>query len=220
MDFLPEVLPQLWRGALVTLQLTFMGAGVALVLALVAGTGRLSKRRSVRFVAGTYIEVFRGTSLIVQIFFFYYVLPFLGLRWSPIASGVAALGLCAGAYGAEIVRGAVLAVDPGQREAAISLNMRPLTTLRRIVVPQAFVAMIPPLGNLLIEILKGTSLVSLITISELTFEATTYVGSHGHRDEVYLVVLLMYFVLAYTLTLLIRAGERRLTRRLHLGPAR
>jgi polar amino acid transport system permease protein len=219
-DFLPEVLPRLWQGALVTLQLTFMGGGVALVLALGAGTARLSRRRSVRFVAGLYIEVFRGTSLIVQVFFFYYVLPLLGVRWSPIASGVAALGLCAGAYGAEIVRGAVLAVDRGQHEAALSLNMRPLTTLRRIIVPQAFVAMIPPLGNLLIEILKGTSLLSLITISDLTFEATTYVGSHGHRDEVYLVVLIGYFILAYSLTLLIRVGERRLTRRLHLGPAR
>lgn len=216
MEYLSEILPRLAQGAVVTMELTAMSAVIGIALALISGTARMSRRVVVRLVAGAYVEFFRGTSTIVLVFFFFYALPLLGLRFSPMMAGVLALSLGVGAYGAEIVRGAVLAVERGQREAALALNMRQATTTWRIVVPQAFVAMIPPLGNLLIELLKATAIVSLVTLSDLTFQGKQYIDANGHRDETYLLVLVVYFLLAYALTLLIRQGERRLRRHYHL----
>jgi polar amino acid transport system permease protein len=216
MEYLSEILPRLAQGAVVTMQLTLLSAVIGIALALISGIARMSRRVAVRLVAGAYIEFFRGTSTIVLVFFFFYALPLLGMNFTPMTAGVLALSLGVGAYGAEIVRGAVLAVERGQREAALALNMRQATTTWRIVVPQAFVAMIPPLGNLLIELLKATAIVSLVTLSDLTFQGKQYIDANGHRDETYLLLLVVYFLLAYALTLLVRLGERQLRRHYHL----
>jgi polar amino acid transport system permease protein len=168
----------------------------------------------IRTIAGLYVELFRGSSLLVQIFYFFFVLPLIGIRLDPFTTGVVALGLNVGAYGSEVVRAAVLNVDPGQREAAIALNMPSGLAMRRVILPQAFVAMLPPFANLLVELLKGTSLVSLITLTEVSFAGRQLLQQQGHALEIYSLVLLIYFALAYPLTRLVRVLERRLAQRI------
>ncbi len=206
-----DLLPTLLRGAGITIQLTLASAALALVVALIAGLGRLSPWKPIRILAGTYVEVFRGTSVLVQLFWFYFALPLFGIRLDAFAAGVLALGLNVGAYGAETVRGSILSVPRGQIEAGIALNFSAAQRMRRIVLPQAFVMMLPPFGNNLIELLKATALVSLITIPEMTFEGYSLQMTTGRTNEIFLWLLLLYFAVAYPLTLGVRAIERRVS---------
>jgi polar amino acid transport system permease protein len=162
-----------------------------------------------RWLAVAYIETFRGTSALVQLFWLFFVLPHFGITLNPMTVGIVALGLNVGAYGAEVVRGAIGGVAKGQWEAAQALNMTHTQALRRIVLPQAFVAMIPPWGNLLIELLKATSLVSLITLSELTFKAQQVNQNTLRTVEVFSLVLLIYLALSVLITVGTRALERK-----------
>lgn len=168
-EHIAELVPPLLEGLAVTLEIMAGAVVLAVPLALVAGVGRLSTVRPVRWLASIYVEVFRGTSALVQLFWFYFVLPLFGVQLPAMLVGIVVLALNAGAYGAEVVRGAIRAVPPGQREAGVALNLTRGQIMRRIVVPQAIPAMLPPAGNLLIELLKNTALVSLITITDLTF---------------------------------------------------
>lgn len=208
-----ELLPPLWQGLQVTLQVMAGAIVLAIPLAVLAGLARLAPWRLVSWPAIGYIELFRGTSALVQLFWVYYVLPLFGISLPAIAAGVLVLGLNAGAYGAEVVRGAVQAVPRGQREAAVALNMTPAHTLRRIVLPQAYAAMLPPAGNLLIELLKNTALVSLITIADLTFRAQLLRADTLRTIEIYSWVLGLYFAVALIMTAGVRLLERRLARR-------
>jgi polar amino acid transport system permease protein len=140
----------------------------------------------------------------------FFVLPFFGLELDALTAGVAVLGLNIGAYGSEVVRGALLAVPDGQREAAVALNLSPARTRWRVLVPQALPVMMPPATNLLVELLKGTALVSLITLNELTFVAQTLRADTLRTPEIFGLVLLLYFGVALVLT----AGMRHLERRL------
>ncbi len=215
-----QVLSTLLEGLWITLQLTAGGAAVGIAVAFVAGLGRLAKFAPLRWLATVYVEVFRGTSALVQLFWFYFVLPFLGVRMDAMTVGIVVLGLNAGAYGAEVVRGSVLSVGKGQYEAATALNFTPRQTLWRIVLPQAVVPMLPPFGNILIELLKNTALVSLITISELTFAAQTLRAETLETTEIFSVVLLLYFMVALCITGAIRLLERRMAFGISTGGAR
>lgn len=212
-----EFLPELLRGMLVTVSVALGAAGVAVVMALISALGRLYGARPVRWLAVAYIETFRGTSALVQLFWLFFVLPHFGLTLEPMTVGIAALGLNVGAYGAEVVRGAMLAVPRGQWEAATALNLSRAKTLRRVILPQAFVAMIPPWGNLFIELLKATSLVSLITLADLTFKANQLNQNSLRTLEVFGLVLLMYLALATLVTHGMRALEQRAARGLRRG---
>lgn len=203
-------------GALVTLEVTVLAALTALLAAVAAGLARLSPWPWLRGLTRVYVEIFRGTSALVQIFYFFFVLPIIGLKLPPLLAGVLALGLNFGAYGSEVVRAAILNVPAGQREAAVALNLTPAQTMRRIILPQALAAMLPPFGNLLIDLLKATSLLSLITIGDLTFAGKKLVQSQGHITEVYSLVLVFYFILALFVGRLMRAAERRVARNLGL----
>jgi len=147
------------QGALTTAQLTVLGCALALVVAFIAGLGRLSRSFLVRAAATAYIEFFRGTSIFVQLFWAYFVLPLLGISLTPLQAGILALGLNVGAYGAEVVRGAVQSVGREQYEACIALNLTRWQCLRHVILPQAFVLMLPTFGNNAIELLKGTAVV-------------------------------------------------------------
>ena len=147
----------------------------------------------------------------MQLFWFYFVLPLFGLQLPAMLVGIVVLGLNAGAYGAEVVRGAIRAVPPGQREAGVALNFTRGQILRRLVLPQAVPAMLPPAGNLLIELLKNTALVSLVTITDLTFRGQLR-SETLRTTEIFSLMLLMYFAVA----LLITAGVRLLERRLRI----
>ena len=195
-----------------TLQLTAGGAVLGIVAALLAGLSRLSQFSPLRWLAASYIEVFRGTSALVQLFWFYFVLPLFGVSLDATAVGILVLGLNSGAYGAEVVRGAILAVPTGQWEAAVSLNLSRRQAMQRVILPQAVPAMLPPAGNLLIELLKNTALVSLITITDLTFSAQILRAETLATTEIFSLVLAMYFAAAMIIALSMRLLERWLAR--------
>jgi polar amino acid transport system permease protein len=212
-----DLLPLLLDGALLTVHITALAAVLAAVMALAAALAKLSPWRPLRWVANTYIELFRGTSLLVQLFWLFFVLPLppFNLTLSPFVVAVLGLGLNIGAYGAEVMRGAFSSVPRGQIEAAIALNIPPLHRFLDIVLPQAMANAIPPATNLLIELLKGTSLVSLITLADLTFRANQLVEATFRSGEIFTLALVIYFILAQTINLLMRLLERRLNRGRH-----
>lgn len=214
-----EMLLPLLRGLAVTVELTVAAVALAVLIALAAGLARMSPRRFLAWPAAIYIEVFRGTSALVQLFWFYFVLPFFGIELSAFAAGTLVLALNTGAYGAEVVRGAVLAVPRGQLDASVALNLSRLQTLWRIVMPQALPAMLPPAGNLAIELLKNSALVSLITITELTFAAQLLRAESLRSAEIFGLVLVLYFTVALCITGGMRLLERRAARGLERGGA-
>jgi polar amino acid transport system permease protein len=200
------------QGAWVTVQLTIYGCALAFVVAFAAGLGRLSRYRILRSIASVYIEFFRGTSIFVQLFWVYFVLPLFGLSLTPLQAGVLALGLNVGAYGAEVVRGAVLSVPREQREACVALNLTRRQRLVHVILPQAFVVMLPTFGNNAIELLKATAVVSLISLTDLTFQAQVVRAQTGSTAFPFLTILVLYFLLALAISTAFRALERHLVR--------
>lgn len=208
-EFVSYAVPLIAKGLLYTVIVTVLGTVVALVTAFVAGIARLSDHAIVRGVSLFFIEVFRGTSLVVQLFFFFFALPAFGIQMSPLLAGVVALGLNEGAYAAEIVRGAVVGRSAGQNEACIALNMGKSLRMRRVLIPQSVPAMLPPFGNVMVDLLKNSSLVSFIGVTELTFRASFIRNSFGQTTTVFLIILVIYFVLSQLIAFFSRRLERR-----------
>lgn len=209
MEDIQSLVVPLIEGLEVTLRIMAGAALLSIPVAVLAGLGRLSPHVWVRGIATAYVELFRGTSALVQLFWFYYVLPMFGLKLPAILVGIVVLAANSGAYGAEVVRGAIQAVAKGQREAALALNMTPALAMRRVILPQAIPAMLPPAGNLLIELLKNTALVSLITITDLTFRGQLLRSETLRTTEIFGLMLLLYFAVALVITGGIRLLERR-----------
>ncbi|MFH8792410.1 ectoine/hydroxyectoine ABC transporter permease subunit EhuC [Streptomyces sp. NPDC017941] len=200
------VLPGIW----ITVQLTLYSAALATAVAFGVGMARTHRLRVVRFLAGFYTEIFRGTSALVLMFWIFFVLPQLaGWALVPMWAAVLALGLSYGAYGAEVVRGALNAVAPAQREAGVALSFTPWQRMRLILLPQAVPEMIPPFSNLLVELLKGTALVSLLGIGDVSFAAYLVRLATTESAEIYSITLVVYFVIAFLLTRGMRVLERR-----------
>ncbi|MEU0218440.1 ectoine/hydroxyectoine ABC transporter permease subunit EhuC [Streptomyces sp. NPDC006265] len=199
------------RGVWTTVQLLVLSALLGAAVSFVVGIARTHQSRTVRFFAGLYTTVFRGTSALIMIFWIYFVLP-LSFGWQlvPMWAGTLALGLTYGAYGSEIVRGAIAAVDPAQREGGIALSFTPWQRMRLILLPQAVPEMIPPFSNLLVELLKGTALVSLMGMGDLAFSGNLVRLALQESAEIYTYVLLIYFVIAFLLTRLMRGLEKKL----------
>jgi polar amino acid transport system permease protein len=213
-------LPQLLQGAVLTVEIAVLGCLLAVGMGVLAALARMYGPRPLRWLATTYVEIFRGTSALVQLFWLFFVLPQFGVTLPPFLVAVLALGLNVGAYGSEVVRGAIGGVARGQWEATTALNMTRGNALRRIILPQAFVAMIPPWGNLFIELLKATSLVSLITLSDLAFKAQQLNQTTFKTVPIFTLVLLIYLVLSLALTIGMRTVENRATLGLARGRAR
>lgn len=199
------------QGLLLTVEATLGGIVIATVLSFVFGLAMLSRSRTVRVVARIYVEIWRGTSEVVQLLWIYFVLPVLiGYRIVPLVAGIVVLGLNFGAYGAEIVRGAVRSVPKEQYEGAIALNLTPAQRMRRVILPQALVEMVPPFNNLFIQLLKGSALLTMITVHEMTYQARE-VLIERNIDQAWLIwtlVLLFYLVLAVLITIGMRLLER------------
>jgi len=210
-------LPGLLQGTAVTVEITIGGCILAVIAALLAALLKMYGPWPLRWLAVTYIELFRGTSALVQLFWLFFVLPRFGLTMEPMTVAILALGLNVGAYGAEVVRGAVSAIPRGQWEASVALNMTRMQALRRIVLPQAVVSMIPPWGNLFIELLKATALVSLITISDLAFKAQEMNSTTYRTVEIFSIVLVIYLALAMLITIGMQQLERIAARGLARG---
>ncbi len=209
---LSDILPPLLQGTMVTGKLFIMSSLLAIVVSFVAGLGRLSNYTIVRALISFYVNVFRGTSLLIQLFWLFFALPILGVELSPMVAGVLAMGLNYGAYGSEVVRSSILAIPKGQMEAAIALNMTRTQRMTRVILPQAQVMMLPAFGNLLIELLKGTSLVSLITLADLTFKGMVLrTFAINKTPEILGMMLVIYFIMAYIITLGVRWLERRVS---------
>jgi len=216
-DFIATYLPKLLQGTVNTV-LVMLGAGLlAVTLSLVFGLMRLSASRTSQVMATIYIEFFRGTSLLVQLYWVYYVLPLMGVSFTAMTSGILALGLNFGAYGAEIFRGSVQAVPKAQWEAALALNMSPWLRMRRIIIPQTYMILLPPAANLTIELLKATALVALISVVDLMFVAKQINATTWLSAQTFGTALLVYYAMArFVLTPFLRWLETLAARKMGL----
>jgi polar amino acid transport system permease protein len=207
-----QYLVPLLKGAQVTVMISLASIALGAILAFAAGIARTSSNRFLSGLAFVYIVLFRGTPLLVQLFWFYYALPLIGISFDPITTGIMTLSLLTGAFGAEVVRGALLAVPPSQLEAARALNFSKSYTLWHISMPQAVIEMMPSFGNLAIQNLKDTALVSLISIADLTFQAQSLRNITLDSARVYSLTLVGYFLIALCLMFAVRLIEMKLRR--------
>ena len=213
LDFSPVLTDwgMLMSGAAVTVEVTAASLLLGCLVGLLVGIGRLNPRRRLVYgLCSAYLVFFRGTPLLVQLFIWFFGLPQFGLMLPAFACGVVGLGLYSGAYVSEIVRGAIQSVDRGQNEAARSLGMSAGQAMRKIIIPQAVVRMIPPLGNEFIALIKNSALVSLLTIHDLMHEGQKIISVSYRSLEVYLAVALIYLVLTSATSGALRLIERRL----------
>ncbi|WP_336082794.1 ectoine/hydroxyectoine ABC transporter permease subunit EhuC [Thalassospira sp. CH_XMU1448-2] len=208
------------EAAQTTLELLIVSALVTLAISMAAGIGRLSEFLPVRWLSIAYIEIFRGTSALVQLFWLFYVLPLFGPKIDPFTAGVLGVSLNVGAYGAIMVEASIRAVPRSQYEAAIALNLSPFNRMRRIILPQAIRIMIPPFGNLAIQLFKLTALVSFIGISDLTYTAYQLNQTTYRTVEVFTIILFIYFAIGLSITIGMRLLEHRYSRGIRLGGAR
>lgn len=208
-DFIPALL----EGLRYTLLVSVVGLLIGFALGAIFGLMRISRFGVLRALASVYIEVFRGTPLLVQAMWIYFALPLLiEVRIPSLTAGIIVIGLNAGAYISEIVRGAVQSVDKGQMEAGRSLGMNLRDTMRYVIWPQAFRRMVPPLGNQFIITIKDTSLLSVILVPELIFQGRLIASNHFNAVEIYTTVALFYLVITLTLSGVLRIVEKRLSR--------
>jgi polar amino acid transport system permease protein len=216
-----HIVSSILDGLVATVEAALGGIALTIVLSLVAGLALLSPRWPVRAVARVYVEVFRGTSEVVQLFWLFFVLPLLvGLQLVPLFAGILVLGLNHGAYGAEVVRGAVQSVPKAQHEGALALNLSPAQRMMRVILPQAFVEMLPPFNNLFIQLLKSTALLSFISAGEIAERGELLRPVFGADiGWIYGTELVLYLLLAVVITTGMRALERWAARRLGRTPA-
>ncbi|GGI03606.1 amino acid ABC transporter permease [Egicoccus halophilus] len=215
-DFLltPGQYERLFAGFLMTVRILGASFALGIVLSLLVGVARLSQRPWVRGAALVFVEFARGISSIILLFVMAYAIPILfGVEQrNLLVLGSIALGINMGGYGAEIIRGAILAVPRGQTEASIALNLSETQRLRHVILPQALRVILPPMGNLTIEILKGTALVSLIGLGDLLAIANQ-MRQRVDTVVLFLNVLIAYFVLSQLINGLFRLAESRVDRR-------
>ncbi|SFE26035.1 amino acid ABC transporter permease [Alteribacillus iranensis] len=208
-----QILPDLWIGFLYTLLITIVGVLIGFVLGALFGLMRISKNKVIYGIATVYIEIVRGTPLLVQIFFIYYGLSDLtGINLDKLTASILAIAANAGAYIAEIVRGAIQSVEKGQMEAGRSLGLSSRQTMRYIIWPQALRRMIPPLGNQFIISLKDTSLFSAIAVTDIMYQGRQYASSTFAYFESYLMVGVFYLIITIPSMLILRQYERRFER--------
>lgn len=208
----------LGEGALVTLRVTGLAVAWGTVAAVLLGIASRAGSRVVRSLVRVYVEVVRGVSAIILLVWIYFALPLFGPELTSMQAGVLALGMNLSAYGTEIVRAGLAAVPRGQTEAAIAVNLSPRQRLWSIVLPQATVTMLPPYGNLVIEVMKASSLVSLISLSDITQRAQNFRQLRtADSIDVFTAVLVIYFVISLGITGIFRLLERRFGRGLDIG---
>jgi His/Glu/Gln/Arg/opine family amino acid ABC transporter permease subunit len=207
----PEHLPFLLQGAVVTLQLAVISMIFALMIGLAVALGHLHSPRWLRGVFKCYVEIWRDVPLIVQLLVIYFTLPQIGIVLPAFGAGILGLSLNLGAYLSEVFRAAIGSVDKGQREAATSIGMSPLMAYRRIILPQAFLVALPTIGGYFIALLKDCSLVSFIAVNELLRHGQILITTTFQSMEVYMMVAMIYFVMSFAASVLVRWLEQRLT---------
>ena len=210
-----DSIPILNKAALLTIELTAGAVAIGVVIGLFMALARLSKFKLVRALAIGYIDFFRGTPLLVQIFLVYFLVPRF-LHWETLPdnyqyiAGVLAMSLNSGAYIAEIFRAGIQSIDRGQSEAARSLGMTHTQSMRYVILPQAFKRVMPPLGNEFIALLKDSSLLSIVAIQELFYTGKIIVGRTFQPIPMYLTVALYYLVMTQLISQWVAYMERRM----------
>ncbi|WP_113911463.1 amino acid ABC transporter permease [Roseovarius dicentrarchi] len=203
-------IPYLLKGVPYTLMISFGGLAIGFLIGILFGLMRISPTAWLRVPAIAYIEVFRGTPVLVQVLFIFYGLPqLLGSPIDALTAGIAAIAVNSGAYISEVVRGGVQSIERGQREAGVSLGLTRAQTFRYIIWPQGFRRMIPALGNQAIISIKDTSLFAVIGVGELVRQGQIYIATTFNALEVYLMVALMYLAITLTLSVCLRLLERK-----------
>ena len=215
-DKILNILLRLVEASKVTISLTVVAALLATLIAFISGILLLNRHKIIRVFVRTYVEIFRGTSLLVQLYWIYFVLPLFGLELPKFTAGVVAIALNYGAYSSEIVRSGFLSVPKEQTEAAKALNFTPLQRMRYVLFPQAIRIMLPGLGNQIIELIKGTALVSLIGLEDLTYSGVI-MRTNDIADTfiIFILILLIY----YAISTIFASGFRLLEKRVNVGRA-
>jgi polar amino acid transport system permease protein len=190
-------LPSLLRGAGLTITVSLLAFALAIVCGLLTGIARISRLWPLRVVAAFYIQFIRGTPLLLQLFFIYYVLPYGGIVLSPFVSGVMGLTLNYAAYMAEVFRSGIQAIPKGQWEAGASVGMSRRLMLRRIILPQAIRIMVPAIGNFFVSIFKDSALLSVITMRDLMFSGQLLASATYKHFEIFAMVAVIYFLISY-----------------------
>ncbi len=209
-DLVVNSFPLLLVGAGVTIKITALSVALGVVIGLFVGIARISRLRILRVLAAVYVDFFRGTPLLVQIFLVYFALPVItGQRVDPFVAAIGSCGINSGAYVAEIFRAGIQSIDKGQMEAGRSLGMTWVQTMRYIIVPQAFKRVIPPLGNEFIALLKDSSLVSVIGFEELTRRGQLIIAKTYGSLEIWLSVAVIYLAMTLTISRFVAYLERR-----------
>lgn len=209
-DLVVNSFPLLLVGAGVTIKITALSVALGVVIGLFVGIARISRIKLLRVLAAIYVDFFRGTPLLVQIFLVYFALPVItGQRVDPFVAAIGSCGINSGAYVAEIFRAGIQSIDKGQMEAGRSLGMTWVQTMRYIIVPQAFKRVIPPLGNEFITLLKDSSLVSVIGFEELTRRGQLIIAKTYGSLEIWLSVAVIYLAMTLTISRFVAYLERR-----------
>ena len=209
-NIVQTAIPLLARGTVVTLQISLVAGVLACIIGFTLGLAALSHVRPLRWVIAAYVDFVRGTPLLIQVFLVFFALPVIGIRFDEIWAGIIALAFNTSAYIAETVRGGVGSVERGQAEAARSIGMVPRQILTYILLPQALRPIVPPLTNELISMTKNTSLLSVISVYELTRAGQAIISVHFVPFEIYLLLALYYYALIKSLSYLSRWIERRM----------
>ncbi|MEM6383142.1 MAG: amino acid ABC transporter permease [Pseudomonadota bacterium] len=209
-DIIAMAMPLLAEGAIVTIQVSVLSAIFGLALGIALGLASLSRSKPLKWLVAAYVDFIRGTPLLIQIFLVFFALPVIGIRFDEFWAGVVALSLNAGAFVSEVVRGGVGAIEKGQSEAARSIGMRNRQILIHILLPQAYRQMIPPLTNELISLVKNSSLLSVISVYELTRAGQAIISLHFVPFEIYMLLALYYYLLLKVLSVLSKKLEQRL----------
>jgi polar amino acid transport system permease protein len=197
-------------GVLVTFEVTMLSIVLSLIVGLITGLGRLSGNAFLNLTASTYVEVVRGIPLLVQLFYIYYALGTF-TQIPPFTAAIIALTVCYGAYMGEIFRAGIDSIDPGQTEAARSLGFSQWQTMYYVIIPQAMRTILPPVGNEFIALLKDTSLVSIIAVSDLLRRGREFATSTFDYFETFTLVALIYLLITLFLSKIVNIMENRLT---------
>jgi len=211
-ELLREAAPVMLRGAGYTLVFAVAAMAGGLALGFPAAILRMSAWRLLRWPAELYVSIMRGTPLLVQIFVIYYGLPSVGIEFTPVTAGVLALSLNSGAYLSESLRGAIQSIGQGQWRASFSLGMSNWQTLRHVVLPQALRVAVPSMSNTLISLIKDTSLVSVITMTELMLATKEVIATTFRPLPLYIAAACVYWCLSLAFEALQRHAERKLNR--------
>lgn len=209
-DLIQTSIPLLLIGAGMTIKITALSVAIGVVIGMFSGIASISHVKILRILSKIYIELFRGTPLLIQIFFVYFAIPAItGQRMDPYVAAIGACGLNSGAYVSEIFRAGIQSIDAGQMEAGRSLGMTWTQTMRYIIVPQAFKRVIPPLGNEFIALLKDSSLVSVIGFEELTRRGQLIIAKTYGALELWTCVAIIYLIMTLTISQFVAYLERR-----------